>query len=76
MKIRVLGDAGALELLGGRSGAARRHCRRRLCRHCSSPPPLVGQAAAFEKRPTEPRMNYISVSFSSACFPNSSLQVN
>lgn len=76
LKISISGDAGLLELLGGRSGAVRRHCRRRLCRHRSSPSALVGQAIDFEKRQTEPRTNYVTVPFSSACFPDFSFQVN
>lgn len=64
----------------GCSGAARagavvrRHCQRRLGRHCSSSP--VGQDADFENRQTEPRTNYVTAAFSSACSPDFSLQVN
>ena len=61
------GDGGLLELLGGAA--------RRLCRHRSSPP-LVGQGVDFEQRQTQPRTNYVTVSISSACSPDFSLQVN
>lgn len=43
----------------------------RLGRRCS-----VGQAADFENRQTEPRTNYVTAAFSSACSPDFSLQVN
>lgn len=69
----VSGDVGAVELLTA-GAVVRRHCCRRLGRHCSSPP--VGQAADFENRQTEPWTNYVTDAFSSACSPDLLLQVN